>query len=153
MIPYLEEIALEELSIDSEGFLQIMAIAQAFPGAMGINTATIIGYRMGGWIGAFLAMLGVTVPGILFAAALFYVASSLYQAVWFKDLLQALKAAVVGIILGMVVNLGRKSWLGWRELLIGLTAVLVFYYLKINPALILLGGGIAGYFLLKPREN
>ena len=34
MIPYLEEIARQQLGSDSDEFLQIIAMAQSFPGAM-----------------------------------------------------------------------------------------------------------------------
>lgn len=152
MIPYLQEIARDQAEVDQEGFLQIMALSQTFPGAMGINGAAIIGYRMDGWKGALLAIMGVTIPGVLFATALFYVAGSLYQAWWFKDLLQALKAAVVGIVLGMVVNLGRTSWVNWRQIAVGLLAVMTFYYFKVNPVFILVGAGLLGYFFLRPKE-
>lgn len=153
MIPYLEEIARDQAGVDQEGFLQIMVLAQTFPGAMGINGAAIIGYRLDGWKGALLAVIGVTIPGVLFATALFYVAGSLYHALWFKDVLQALKAAVVGIVLGMVVNLGRTGWVNWRQIAVGILAVLVFYYLKVNPVFILMGAGLLGYFFLRSEET
>ncbi|NLB18384.1 MAG: chromate transporter, partial [Syntrophomonadaceae bacterium] len=62
MIPFLEEIARNQADIDGEEFLQLMGIAQTFPGAMGINTAVIIGYRMGVVKGAIASLIGVTLP-------------------------------------------------------------------------------------------
>lgn len=151
MLPYLEEIARQELQIDSEEFLQIMATAQSFPGAMGINTAAIIGYRMGGWTGTIAGVLGVTIPSILCASGLFYLLLTVAETSWLAMGTKALKAAVVGIILGMAVNLANRSWRGYRALMIGLVAMLLFYQLQISPLLILLGAGILGYIFLSPE--
>jgi len=152
MLPYLEEIARREIGVDSEEFLRIMALAQSFPGAMGINGAAIIGYRMGGWKGALASVAGVTVPSVICASLLFYLLSALSSSPWFIIGTKSLKAAVVGIILAMSVNLAHRSWRGLRPVLIGLTALLLFYRLPVSPILILLGAGICGYFFLSPRE-
>ena len=152
MLPYLEEIACQQLGVDSAEFLQIMAMAQSFPGAMGINGAAIIGYRMGGWKGTALAVLGVTIPGFICASGLFYLLLSVAETSWLGMGTKALKAAVVGIILGMAVNLANRSWKGYRPLMIGLASMLLFYQLQISPVLILLGAGILGYVFLSSPE-
>ena len=105
MIPYLEEIARQQLGSDSDEFLQIIAMAQSFPGAMGINAAAIIGYRMGGWMGAATGVLGVTIPGVICASGLFILLVLAAESSWLDIATTALKAAVVGIILGMAINL------------------------------------------------
>lgn len=153
MLPYLEEIARQQLGADSEEFLQIMALAQSFPGAMGINGAAIIGYRMGGWKGTVAGILGVTIPSIICASGLFYLLLSVSEASWLGMSTKALKAAVIGIILGMAVNLANRSWKGQRPVLIGLTAMLLFYQLQVSPILILLGAGVLGYAFLSPQEG
>lgn len=147
MLPYLEEVAQVKAGLKDQDFLQIMAIAQAFPGAMGINVAAIIGYRMATFPGAILAILGVTIPGIICVILLFYIIGSAAQFPLIQDLLNSLKAAMVGLILGMVVNLGRRSWTGVKAVLLGLTAFFLFYLFKANPVLILVIAAVAGYLL------
>jgi len=152
MLPYLEEIARRELGADSDEFLQIMAVAQSFPGAMGINAAAIIGYRMGGWKGALAGVLGVTVPGVICASGLFVLLVLAAETSWLDIATTALKAAVVGIVLGMAVNLGNRSWKGYRNLLVGIAAMLLFYRFQISPVIILLGAGVLGYIFLSTPE-
>lgn len=152
MLPYLEEIARNELKVDSDEFLQITATAQSFPGAMGINAAAIIGYRMGGWKGAVAGVLGVTIPSFICASVLFYLLSFVAETSWLGIGTKALKAAVVGIILGMAVNLANRSWRGHRALLVGLISMVSFYQLQVSPLIILLGAGILGYLFLSPPE-
>lgn len=152
MLPYLEEIARKQLGIDSEEFLQVVAVAQSFPGAMGINTAAIIGYRMGGAKGTLAGVLGVTVPSIICASALFFLLLSVAETTWLGMGTRALKAAVVGIVLGMAVNLAHRSWRGYKPILIGLAAMLLFYQLQVSPVYILIGAGILGYIFLSSAE-
>lgn len=145
MIPFLEEIARNQADIDGEEFLQLMGIAQTFPGAMGINTAVIIGYRMGGVKGAIASLIGVTLPSVICATGLFYFLLILQGVFWIEAAMTALKAAIVGIILAMAIHLGRRAWqgsLGWMA--IAVLAMLSFYQFQINPVFILMGAGMAG---------
>ena len=153
MLPYLEEIARENAGIDNKGFLKVLALAQSFPGAMGINVAAIIGYRIGGLKGTIAGVLGVTIPGVLCASGLFYLLLTVAEASWFATGTKVLKAAVVGIILGMVVNLISRSWKKRGAILIGVAAALLFYQLQVSPILILLGAGLLGSLFLSPREG
>jgi chromate transporter len=150
MLPYLEEIARAQ-GIESEDFLSIVSIGQSFPGAMGINVAAIIGYRMQGWVGSLLAILGVLIPSMISAGVLFYLLGMVSHISWIKVILTVLKAAMVGVILAMALNLGQKSWIGTNQIVIGLAALMVFYFMKINPIFLLLGGGVSGYFLLQTK--
>lgn len=153
MLPYLEEIAREKAGIDSEGFLQIIAISQSFPGAMGINGAGIIGYRLGGWKGAILAITLIAAPGVICAAVLFYTIGWLSSFAWFSAILTMLKAALIGIIIGMVLNLGTKSIRGLKEIAMALLAFLLFFFYKINPVFLLAGAGFLGLMVLKPARD
>ena len=49
-------------------------------------------------------------------------------------------------------NLANRSWRGYRSILIGLAAMLLFYQLQVSPIYILLGAGILGYIFLSPPE-
>ncbi|MGE5415414.1 MAG: chromate transporter [Acidobacteriota bacterium] len=153
MLPLLEEIARDQAQIDSDGFVQIVAISQTFPGPLGINAAGILGYRIGGWMGAVLAILGIAIPSFMCAAALFYFLGSVAKYKYLQDALQALKAALVGVVFGMVANLGRKSWSGVIECMIGIAAVLLFYFCRVNPIWLLIGGGFLGLILLSHRQE
>lgn len=153
MLPLLEEIAREQAQIDGDNFVKIVAISQTFPGPLGINTAGIIGYRIGGLKGAVLAILGIAIPSFICAAALFYFLGSVANYKYLQDAMQALKAALVGVVFGMVANLGRKSWSGIIESMIGIAAVLLFCFFKTNPLWLLIGGGTLGLLLLSKRQE
>ncbi len=60
--------------IENEEFLDLIAIAESTPGPLAINTATYIGYKIGGFFGSVFATLGVVLPSfiIIFVISLFF---------------------------------------------------------------------------------
>lgn len=60
--------------IGHDEFLDVVAIAEATPGPISINSATYIGYRAAGVLGSVAATLGVVIPSfvIIFAISLFF---------------------------------------------------------------------------------
>ena len=51
--------------IDEEEFLNMIALAQAAPGLIAVNSAIFIGWRVGGWKGVCGAVLGAVLPSFL----------------------------------------------------------------------------------------
>lgn len=75
MISLLEnEFVSKKKWVDREEFLNMVAIAESTPGPIAINSATYIGYRMAGVVGAVAATLAVCIPSftIIFLISLFF---------------------------------------------------------------------------------
>ena len=68
------EIVEKRKYIGQEEFLDLIAIAESTPGPIAVNSATYIGYKLGGVIGSFFATLGVVLPSfiIIFIISFFY---------------------------------------------------------------------------------
>ena len=60
--------------IDEEEMLDLVAIAQSSPGAIAVNGAIVVGYKLGGIPGMLLSVLGAIIPPmvILSLISLFY---------------------------------------------------------------------------------
>ena len=60
--------------IEHDDFMDIVAIAENSPGSISINVATCIGYKLKGFWGALLSMVGVCVPSFvtMYFVSLFY---------------------------------------------------------------------------------
>ena len=60
--------------IDEEEMLDLIAIAQSSPGAVAVNGAIVVGYKLGGLPGVLVATLGAIIPPmvILSLVSLFY---------------------------------------------------------------------------------
>lgn len=84
--------------IDEKEMLDLIAIAQASPGAIAVNGAIITGYKICGVLGAAVAVLATILPPFIIIAAV----SAAYNA--FKDnrvvaaMLQGMQAGVAAVI-------------------------------------------------------
>lgn len=66
MLPLIEnEVVSVKKWANEEEIYDIFAVAQSVPGAVAINTATLVGYKLGGAMGACIATLGVIFPSYL----------------------------------------------------------------------------------------
>ena len=75
MIALLEnEFVSKKKWIEKNEFLDMVAIAESTPGPIAINSATYIGYKMLGFLGAFTATVAVCTPSfiIIYAISLFF---------------------------------------------------------------------------------
>jgi chromate transporter len=92
--------------IDEEDMLNLIAIAQSSPGAIAVNGAILVGYRIAGIPGALVSVLGTILPPlvILSVISLFYAAfrTNAYVAAALKGM----QAGVAAIICDVVLLLG-----------------------------------------------
>ena len=58
--------------IDREEFLNMIALAQAAPGLIAVNSAIFIGWRIGGWRGVIATVLGAVLPSLFIILQLQY---------------------------------------------------------------------------------
>ena len=66
MIPLIRKEAVEKNSwITDDELLEVTAIAESTPGPVAVNSATYVGYRLAGVIGAAVATVGVCLPSFL----------------------------------------------------------------------------------------
>ena len=87
--------------IDEEEMLDLVAIAQSSPGAIAVNGAIVVGYKLAGIAGVLTAVLGTVIPPFLIIAAV----SVCYQAfrsnqlvVWMLEGMQAGVGAVIASV-------------------------------------------------------
>ena len=109
MIAILEnEIVTRREWLDREEFLDMVAIAESTPGPIAINSATYVGYRLSGFLGAILATLGICIPSFV----IIYLISLVFDAFLSLSLVAAafrgIQVAVIYLILSAGVRMLRK---------------------------------------------
>ena len=147
IVPLMRRRFVEQLHwIDEEEMLDMTAIAQAAPGAMAVNAALLVGYRMAGFVGALVTMAGTILPPLLMLTVISY----FYEA--FRDntvvalILKVMRAGVAAVIADVVVTMARGVARERRllPLLLMAGAFAASYFFAVNVALILLICGAAG---------
>lgn len=137
-------------------FAEIYSLGQLAPGP-NMTCVILVGYEVAGWIGALAVLLAFFFPSSL----LCYVVSSAWESArgspWRDAVQRGMAPIVIGLMLAGVYAVGKTASFdpakGWEfnsvTLAIGAVVVAVLASTRINPALMILAGGVAGYFLLR----
>ncbi len=126
--------------IDQEEMLDLVAIAQSSPGAIAVNGAIVVGYKLAGLPGILVSVLGAILPPfvILTVISFFYNAFKTNPIV--KGLLTGMTAGVSAVIISVVWDMATGIIKG-RDVLLILVMIAAFlanYFLKINVIYIIL---------------
>lgn len=77
MIPLIQREMVDNKGwISEKDILEIVAISESTPGPIAVNSATFVGYQVGGVMGSFLATLGVVLPSFVIILAISFVLQS-----------------------------------------------------------------------------
>ena len=135
--------------IDEEEMLDITALAQSSPGAIAVNAAILVGWKVGGFLGMLTAVLGTILPPMITITiiSLFYEAFSTNPYV--ALILKGMQAGVASVILSVVVDMGgsilkNKSLIQITLMIIAFFAALI---LDVNIIYIILTAVFIGVIL------
>ncbi len=146
----------EELKwIEEQEMLDMVAIAQSSPGPIAVNASIIVGYRVAGFYGALLSVLGTIIPPLTIISVI----SMFYQA--FRDntivnmAMAGMLAGVAAVLCDVVITMIRGVIKQKRLLpvLVMIGAFLSAHFLKVNIIVIILVCGVIGALDTLYREK
>lgn len=105
MIPMIEAEALSRGWITEEMLYNFLAISESTPGSFAVNISTFVGNNVGGILGSIVATLGVILPSFIIILIIFQFYKKFITNKYVKYVLFGLRAVVVGLILGVAINL------------------------------------------------
>lgn len=109
IITFMKRKFVDELHwIDEDEMLDLTAMAQSSPGAIAVNAAILVGWRVGGFFGMLTAVLGTVIPPIAIISIISLVYSAFATNPYVALVLKGMQAGVAAVILDVVCNLGLK---------------------------------------------
>ncbi len=123
--------------------LDAIAIGQFTPGPL-FSTATFVGYLLAGVPGAAVATVCIFLPSFFYVALLAPVLFRLRESVWMAAFLDSVNVCALALMAGVTFRLAVDAMRGWPSWVIGAAALAVLLRWKLNPAWIILAGGVAG---------
>ena len=157
MIPLVQrEVVDNRRWLGEEEFLDLIALAQSAPGIIAVNTAVFVGYKVGGWRGLVLSVLGATLPSflIILLIATFFTQFRNYPAV--EAIFKGIRPAVVALIAAPLYKMAKSAKVTWKNLWIPVAAALLIWLLGVSPVVIIvvaiLGGLAWTYWANRPDK-
>lgn len=131
IIPLLRKKFVEDLGwIEEQEMLDLTAIAQSSPGAIAVNASILVGYRVAGFVGAMITILGTILPPFIIISVI----SMFYQAfrdnIYVNMAMTGMLAGVTAVIFDVVFTMATG----------------IFKLKRILPVLVLAGSFVATYF-------
>ena len=152
MIPLIEEEVVNNKKwIDKNEFMDILVVSQSLPGALAVNCSIFLGYKIGGFLGAIMALLAVILPSffiiIIIAAFFMQFRNNYYVNAAFKGI----TAAIPMLVLVGAISLGKglnKNKITILTIILGLVGLIIF---KLHPVVIIIMSAIYGIIFLRKR--
>lgn len=147
IVTFMKRKFVDELGwIDEQEMLDMTALAQASPGAIAVNAAILVGWKVEGLLGMLIAVLGTIIPPMVVLSTIssFYAAfaTNLYVAL----VLKGMQAGVAAVILDVVCGLGGNVLKTKSVLYIGLMVVafVASFVFDVNVIAIILAAAVLG---------
>ena len=145
VIPMMRKYFVNDLELISEQeLLDMAAIAQSTPGAIAVNLAVLVGYRISGIAGAIISCVGTILPPLLILSVI----SSFYKA--FRDnkiisaILKGMEAGVAAAIIDILIDMwqGIRKEKNWLLTLLVPAAFIANFVFNVNVAIIIISCAI-----------
>lgn len=122
-----------------EEMLDITAIAQSSPGPIPINASVIIGYRIYGFVGSLIAVIGTALPPMIIISIISVFYNQFRSNQIIAIALQVMRAGVAAVIFDVVINLALNVCKTKRLLYIALmiAAFVAVCFLHFNAMIII----------------
>jgi len=130
--------------ISEEEFLRILGIAESTPGPVAINTATWVGYVLGGFPGSIVATVGVVLPAYLVILSAAVVLRPYLEHELAKAMFKGINAAVIALILYAFLRLAKTVLIVEEVFSIDVVALAIFLLsllllvvLRVHPVVVI----------------
>ena len=151
MIPLVQsEVVTTRRWMDDEQFMDAFAFANALPGPITTKMGGYVGYRVAGWPGALSALLGLTVPTIFAMVVIAALYLEHRDNPLVAGFMNGVRPVVIGLLVLVVWEFAPKAFVGKRTLplwLLALGAFAASVWLGVHPAVLIVAGGVAGFFI------
>lgn len=154
MIPLIEREVVEKRGwMETKEITDVLAVSQSIPGAVAVNSAMFIGYRLAGVLGAISAMIGMMVPTFCIIVALSIFFLQIQENPKIEAALTAIRASIVALITYAAINIGKSAVKDKSTFVLAVGSVVGLYFLHIHPVLMILLGGAIGVGIIVVKKK
>ncbi len=155
MIPMIEkEVVDRKKWFDKDEFYDQFALASSAPGPFALNTAVFVGYKLAGWWGALVAVLGAVIPSFVIILVIAIYLTEFSDNPYVIAAFKGIRPAVIALIAVPFINMLKR--LPWYFMVLSCVVAAVICYLGVSPIWFILAGVLIGVVLTfyeKPEEG
>ncbi len=130
--------------------IHLYSVGQLAPGP-NMMMIVSIGDWAGGILGAIVVLVAFFGPTAVLALVVGRAWNKLETWPWRTSIQQGLAPVSIGLLLAGTLSMAKGSVTGWSTGGIALAVLLTMLWRKVNPALLVLGGAVAGLIAFMPK--
>lgn len=93
--------------ISEKEMLNFVAIAQSAPGAIAVNGAIVVGFKLAGFMGVFVSILGTIIPPFIIISLLSFAYEAFRDNVWISLMLEGMQAGVGAVVTAVSYEMAK----------------------------------------------
>lgn len=154
MLPMIQKEVIDRYHwADEEEVLDYYAVGQCTPGAIAVNTATFIGYKVGGTAGGIISTLGVVTPSLLIISVIAALLQNFADYPAVQHALAGIRVAVCVLMFVSVEKLLKSGVKDFPSWIIFGAAFVLSYFTKISTVILVVLAGAAGLAVSSVRKS
>lgn len=126
--------------IDEDEMLDLVAIAQSSPGAIAVNGAIVVGYKLAGIPGVLVSVLGAVLPPMIVLSVISFIYDIFITNPYVAAVLNGMNAGVGAVIASVVYDMGGKfiTEKNWGKTVLMILCFIASYFFNVNVIYIIL---------------
>jgi len=126
--------------ITEKELLDMAAIAQSTPGAIAVNLAVLVGYRISGIVGAIISCMGTILPPLLILSVISFFYKAFRDNKIISSILKGMEAGVAASIVDILIDMcqGIRKERNWLLTLLVPVAFIANFIFNVNVVIIII---------------
>lgn len=156
MIPLIEkEVVDKKKWISGEELLDVIAISESTPGPIAVNAATFIGKKIGGFVGALCATLGVVLPSFIIIVAVSFFFEAFRELRIVRYAFFGIRAGVLALILKALISMFKQSPKELLSYILMISAAGLVIFFDVNAIIVIIACALTGviYSMIRSKVN
>ncbi len=148
-IPLVQQEVVENFGwLSIEEFTDALALGNSLPGPITTKMASLVGFKIGGYLGALAAILGLILPSAIAIVFLINIYMKFKDAKWLKGMMVAVRPVVVVLIANVVFMMAKKSFPNLQSYIIGAIAIVGVFIFDVHPVILIVAALVYGGIFL-----
>ena len=148
-----EELVANKKWITTQDMLDMIVVAESTPGVIAVNTATSVGYKMRGILGAIIATFGVVLPSFLIISALSYAITFFQNNIWYQSAFKGIQACVTVLVVNAFTKMAKQIEKDAYNYIALIVAFAIATFTKLNVIFLIVFGAVCGVIITLIKNN
>lgn len=128
--------------LEEKEMLDLIAIAQCSPGAIAVNGAIVVGYRLAGVLGIIVSVIATILPPIMILSIISILYTYFISIRWISLVLQGMKIGVIALLVSVCIDFIRPyiQSRNIKALCIILISFILIHFFQVNVFYLIFAG-------------